>query len=240
MPRSLTVSDTYDIAGIGPVAITVRRNARSMRLRWKGPTLALTVPYGQDYARAVAFVQSSSDFIESHRRPPLYSIGQRIETAELLIEIKSTPRLSQTVRAIFPEVRHALVYVADDVDIASAPAIKSIDSVLRRIAARYAPDILLPQARDIADSLGVRPASWAISRGVRTLGLCTARGEIKLSSLLVLYPPRLRRYVICHELAHLTHMDHSPAFHALCDAYYGAKGSAARAELKAAAPPLIR
>lgn len=240
MPRWLKESDTYDMPGIGPVAITVRRNARSMRLRWKGPTLSLTVPYGQNYAEALAFVQGASDFIESHRRPPLYSIGQRIETAELLIEIKQTDRLSQTVRAVFPEPRHACVFVADDVDIASAPAMKSIDSVLRRIAARYAPEILLPQARAIADELAVHPASWSISRGARTLGLCSARKDIKLSSLLVFYPARLRRYVICHELAHLTHMDHSPAFHALCESYYGAPASAARAELKAAAPPLIR
>jgi len=233
-------SALIDFPGIGDVAVTVRRNARSMRLRWKGPMLSLTVPYGQPYREALAFLHGASEFIESHRNAPLYNIGQRIQAPEITIDIKQSDTISQTIRTIFPAPMQACVYVASDVDITSAPAIKSIDGILRRIAFRFAPDILLPQAHDVSDRLDVRPAAWKISRGHCTLGLCSGKGVIRLSSLLVFYPAELRRYVICHELAHLTHMNHSQAFHALCDQYYGGNSAKARADLRAIKPPLIR
>ena len=231
---------TINFPGIGDVAVTVRRNARSMRLRWKGPMLSLTAPYGQPYNEALEFLRGASDFIESHRTPPLYSIGQRIQTQEITIDIRQSDKISQSIRATFPAPMEACVHVAADIDIASAPAIKGIDAVLRRIAQRYAPGILLPQARDISAMLGVEPRQWSISRGQRTLGLCTSKGEIKLSALLVFYPSDLRRYVICHELAHLTHMNHSGEFHALCNSYYGDSSARARAALRATKLPLIR
>lgn len=62
------------------------------------------------------------------------------------------------------------------------------------------------------------------------LGKCYADRHIELSRNLIFYPEEHRRYVYAHELAHLTHMDHSPAFHALLDHYLDGR----ERELKAA------
>ena len=43
-------------------------------------------------------------------------------------------------------------------------------------------------------------------------GSCSSRGNISLNCLLVLMPPALQDYVIVHELCHIRHPDHSPAF----------------------------
>jgi predicted metal-dependent hydrolase len=75
---------------------------------------------------------------------------------------------------------------------------------LARVAGLPAPRVFLSSAR----------TRW---------GSCNTRGEVRLSWRLVKTPPALADYVICHELAHLRHMNHSRAFWAeverQCPAY---------------------
>lgn len=58
-------------------------------------------------------------------------------------------------------------------------------------------------------------------------GSCSATGNIALSWRLVLAPDFVRRAVAAHEVAHLVHLDHSAAFHALAARLSG--GTARRA-----------
>lgn len=48
-------------------------------------------------------------------------------------------------------------------------------------------------------------------------GSCSSDKTLSFSWRLVLAPPEVRDYVIIHELCHLTHMDHSPAFWAMVE-----------------------
>lgn len=46
-------------------------------------------------------------------------------------------------------------------------------------------------------------------------GSCSAEGHLMFSWRLILAPPEVSDYVAVHEVAHLAHMDHSPAFWAV-------------------------
>lgn len=48
-------------------------------------------------------------------------------------------------------------------------------------------------------------------------GSCSADGQIMLSWRLIFAPHSAMDYVIAHEVAHLQHLDHSPAFWSLCE-----------------------
>lgn len=46
-------------------------------------------------------------------------------------------------------------------------------------------------------------------------GSCTARGTLNFSWRLILAPSFVLDYLAAHEVAHLVHLDHSPAFWAV-------------------------
>ena len=54
-----------------------------------------------------------------------------------------------------------------------------------------------------------------LSRAQRRWGSCSDRSGIRINWRLVQAPEAVRRSVVAHEVAHLTHFDHSPAFHKL-------------------------
>ena len=72
----------------------------------------------------------------------------------------------------------------------------------------------------------VRPAELAAEHGfeykqvrikhnVSNWGSCSSKGNINLNLNLMRLPEHLRDYVMLHELCHLRHLDHGPAFQAL-------------------------
>ena len=62
---------------------------------------------------------------------------------------------------------------------------------------------------------GPERAEHNLYGGEAPLGQHEAGGCLRLNAALMHCPMALCDYVIVHELAHLTHPDHSPAFHAL-------------------------
>ena len=63
-------------------------------------------------------------------------------------------------------------------------------------------------------------------------GSCSPRGTISLSWRLIMAPAHVRRSVIAHEVAHIRHMDHSPAFYGWLDQLFEGDRKAADRWLK--------
>ncbi len=75
---------------------------------------------------------------------------------------------------------------------------------------------VLPEGvKRYAALLGVQPASVRVTRAKTRFGSCSTKGALCFSLRLFRYPKEAVDYVIVHELAHLIHPDHSPAFHRL-------------------------
>ena len=117
---------------------------------------------------------------------------------------------------------------------------RTISKVIGRAMEIQAEKVLLPFAREVADGLGLKPAGFEVGRGMRKLGHCTAKRVIQLSRNLMFLPEPLVRYIICHELAHLTHMNHSPEFHALCDQYCNGQEKALERQLRQFRFPILK
>lgn len=59
---------------------------------------------------------------------------------------------------------------------------------------------------------GIDPPRLMVSSALARWGSCNSRREVRITWRLVKAPEALLDYVICHELAHLGHMNHSRAF----------------------------
>jgi predicted metal-dependent hydrolase len=71
---------------------------------------------------------------------------------------------------------------------------------------------LAGRAFTLARIAGLTPPRVMLSSARARWGSCNTRREVRLAWRLVKAPPELIDYVICHELAHLRHMNHSSAF----------------------------
>jgi predicted metal-dependent hydrolase len=78
----------------------------------------------------------------------------------------------------------------------------------------------VPRVAELAAQMGEAPPEVAFSNAHTRWGSCRASTRsLRLALRLLMAPKPVQDYVIVHELAHLTHMDHSPRFWALVAQY---------------------
>ena len=58
----------------------------------------------------------------------------------------------------------------------------------------------------------VRPTEIRFTKNKTRIGSCTRANQISFSCRLMDYPPEVLDYVVVHELAHILHKNHGPAF----------------------------
>ncbi len=233
-----------DWPGLGRVQVVRNPRSRRFSARWTAPgELRMAVPARATAAQIADALRSLEPRL-AQRAPQAADApcrpGTVIETTGLRVVVESAPELPPGGLALRGTTASATLLMHPDADPASAPVARAITRLLMRLAAHRAPAVLLPMARATAARVGAEPRRWTIGRGLRTLGTCGADGTVTLSAAMMFLPDELREYIVCHELAHLTHLDHSARFHALCDAYCGGRGAELRAALRAFRWPIPR
>lgn len=71
-----------------------------------------------------------------------------------------------------------------------------------------------------AEKMKSYPTSISIRGQTSRWGSCTSKGHVNLNWKLLAVPPEIIDYVVIHELAHLSHMDHSNRFWDLVAKHY--------------------
>lgn len=236
-------SQTISHERLGIVKIVTRSNARKLTARWKDGYVQVTGPSAcsqAEFSKALESLVPQLLACKPAGQYPEYCDGFSFKTDDWCFVL----RCSATVKPMFVQGRRLKtadgtfayeILVAPDTDFSSQGMRKAIGTVVKRIARTVASAVLIDQARQEAAALGLadKVAGWEIGRGRRRLGLCDNHGVISLSLSLMFMPRDLRRSTITHELAHLTHFDHSPAFYALWDKYLGYSHTVSKARVKA-------
>ena len=224
---------------LGIVNICIRPNSHHVSARWKGGEVSLNIPEGMGTTALLRILDELAPRLLANRPQLHYHDGQVIHCPMVDFAIRTQSFAPSRIVGT-PSLPVAAVEVGIDRPLELDVTVQAVSDMLCKLARHIAPQLLVPRARELATRIGRYPVGWTISTGHRTLGRCTAHGIISLSYVLLFLPQHLCDYVICHELAHLTEMNHSPQFHRLLDSYLGGQEAALRRELHAYTWPVLR
>ena len=185
--------------------------------------LRLTLPRRANAARALKWANEQQDWLAAQVGKadapvrvapgvavPLFGTGRRIEWS---------PDAPRAVRLV------------DDALVVGGPA-ETVGRRIERWLKAEALELMMRESLEIAGRAGLRVGRIAVGDPRSRWGSCTHDGDLRYSWRLVMAPDHVRRATVAHEVAHLRHMDHGPAFHALVAELHDGDVGAARAWLR--------
>jgi predicted metal-dependent hydrolase len=216
-----------------PIEIRPIRSARRLRLRYDDARgiLKLTCPTRTSRRAALAWALDQRDWIDAQLakaqpcEPFALNVSIPIEGEETrLVWIETAPRT--------PVLSHGELRCG-------GPR----DGFERRVTAwlkRRALDTMSREVAEFSAAAGAEATGVTVGDAGSRWGSCSSDGRIRLSWRLIMAPPEVRRHVVSHEVAHLAHLNHGPAFKALEARLFGPGLARAKAELRRVGPRLRR
>jgi len=186
-----------------------RRGRRGVGLRVDEKGLTVSAPAAMPLVRIEALVRESERWVRkkiaewsARKVPPVHwRDGERL------------PFLGGglTLR-VFAGARSRAQRRGDELHATARDGAHEVERAVVRWYKRAAHEYLAERVRTLSHEARLVPPKLAISPALTRWGSCNSRREVRLAWRLVKAPVELIDYVICHELAHLRHMDHSAAF----------------------------
>lgn len=209
-----------------PVRVRRSARARAYKLTIDGlrGELRLSLPARANLKRALGWAQGHEDWVRAQ---------MAVTPAVTLLGDGATfPLEGREVRICWIAGATRTIRLEGDRLILGGAAESVGARVLRWLRTR-AKAVLEAETLAMAQDHGLIVASVGTGDTRSRWGSCTSTWAIRYSWRLILAPAWVRRSTVAHELAHLLHMDHSPAFHAAHARIYGEDPRPARAWLKA-------
>jgi len=218
-PDIAKLDDQIELNGeLVPIVLRRHPTARRLTLRMApdGSAVNITLPRWALRAQAIAFAHARADWLaRQHARVPRRSApvagGDLVYRGEVL-------RIDWNERAPRRPLREGdLLRVGG--------AIEGLEARIRRWLEREALELFQNDLADYVRAARLEPVPLGLSRAQKRWGSCSNGGasgqkRIRINWRLVQAPDFVRRSVVAHEVAHLVHFDHSPAFHALLGRIY--------------------
>jgi len=214
MPARELVSRDVRSLALGADAVEYvlvrRRGRRGVGLKVDENGLTVSAPSSMPLARIEALVRESERWVlrkvAEWRTRQVPRIAWRDGAALPYLGGELVLRLAQAARAGAKRVESELHVAVRE------PHEPEVRRIVVAWYKRHAREHLGSRLLELAAQAGLAAPRFFLSPALARWGSCNARREIRLAWRLVKAPPALVDYVICHELAHLRHMNHSPAF----------------------------
>ena len=201
---------------------SLRRSARRRRtfqIRLLGVDhLEVTAPIGASTAKIEEVLQTKSGWIL-----------RQIRRLELNAENNTNASLTHGATLLFQGEPHSLLLLADGgkkPHVSYAPCTITLHlnelvgeednplvfQSLKKWYLTQAQEVLLQRVQQWAGQIGVSPQRLSLRDQKTRWGSCSSKGAISLNWRLIMAPPAVIDYLVIHELCHLRHHNHSPAY----------------------------
>ncbi|MDP3516868.1 MAG: SprT family zinc-dependent metalloprotease [Pseudohongiella sp.] len=204
--------ETLDVEGL-QVVCQLHRSKRK--------TLALHVRHDRVEVRAPLHTSTSDvlRFLDKHQRWLTRKLEERLKRAAERLSLHDGGHIHYKARTLSICLENApqpAVIIEPARMIIRGPAMTPVkaEQVLKNWLLAQAKNWLPARTRALADYLGVNnKLAGVVFRKTRSKwGHCTAKGIIQYNWLIMLAPDGVIDYMICHEVCHLLHMNHSPQY----------------------------
>ena len=217
---------TVDVAG-RLLPLVIRRNAQArrmtMRLAPDGSEVRVTLPTWGRSAEALAFARQRAGWLAGQLaavpEPVEMTHGTQLPFMGEQLAIRHDPSLPRKVSLGEGEL------------LVGGPA-ASLQARLKRWLEAEARRLMAEDLSYYCLRAGQPQQVLMLTNAKRRWGSCARDGTIRINWRLVMAPAFVRRSVVAHEVAHLVHFDHSPAFHAFLDEIFEGEIGAANRWLK--------
>ncbi len=222
-----------------PIRIRRRKGTRHLRLELDhGNGIVVSAPWHCPDREVVNFVRKNRAWVEAQRTslPLPRTLGDWL---------REHPRMSGSGEMFHVRVEHGGArrpryrFEHDGADLVLEVPAGGGEAHLLVAARGFASDALQCRVAFHAKRLELRYRRLSVRDQSSRWGSCSESGTLSLNWRLVLLPSELQDYVVLHELAHLTEMNHSARFWALLDRYDPSR-MRHDAELDAVTPALMR
>ncbi|MEQ1687037.1 MAG: M48 family metallopeptidase [Sphingopyxis sp.] len=210
------------------VGVTLRTHprARTLRLRYDGTRdiLILTLPLRTSRRAAQKWAEQQQLWIAAQlaKQAPLHRVGPG----------SRLPWGDTTMLVDWAEGRKRAVTHDGDRLCLGGPEVAVGARVGRWLKARALVDFRA-RTESVTQAAGLVCTDVGVGDPRARWGSCNAAGRIRYSWRLIMAPEFVRHALVAHEVAHLAHMNHGPAFHALVERLSAGDHARSQAWLKA-------
>jgi predicted metal-dependent hydrolase len=213
------------------VPVRIRRSAQARRISMRADAIRreirITMPTYAPTSTALDFVAQKRQWIatrlESASAAAPLTAGGTVAVEGEAHHIVWNEGASRTIKRVEGEDGPEL-HLGGPADMVAARIMRWLQAEARRV---YAADLAY-----YCDAAGEPMPRLSLGDQRSRWGSCSSRGTVSLSWRLIMAPPWVRRSVIAHEVAHMRHMDHSPAFYVWFDSLFEGDRKAADRWLK--------
>ena len=198
-----------------PIVLRRLRSARRLTLRLApdGSEVRITLPGWAAAGEAIAFAHARADWL-ARQRARIPARQAPTPGGDLMVRGEPVTLVWDEGASRRPQLTSGELRVGGPKE--------GLEPRIRRWLEREALRLFEADAQDYCRTASLEPVPVGITRAQKRWGSCSDKRTIRINWRLVQAPDFVRRSVVAHEVAHLVHFDHSPAFHALLgDIYEG-------------------